>query len=832
MTEFRPLGYDLTIEPDLDDFTFKGEVEIRFSAAGPCRKVALDCQGLAIKDCRFEGQGHTGQCRFEHAHDDRLVVDLPRTVESGFTLRMLFRGTINQQMTGFYRSRYRDADGQPAFMAVTQFQENYARQAFPCLDRPELKAVFRVKMVIPDRLEAVSNTEVEKIEPLPGGRKEVSFFPTPVMSTYLLFWAVGPFETVVSGDDSRLRVRALPGQAGQVVRGLEMAGRALGFCEDYFGLDYPLAKLDLIAVADFAYGAMENWGAITFRENLLLDDPDTTPREARLSMAEVITHEIVHQWFGNLVTPAGWKYLWLNESFATYLAYKAVDAGYPQWRCADMFLAREVAAALERDGLERTIAIEMPGQTQAGINVATAPIIYSKGGGMLRMVEGYIGSETFKKAIRAYLKEHAYGCAASGDLWRSFQDASGLPVADMIRRWVEQPGYPLLTVDRRQGRLCLRQSRFTYLDGAPDSRIWPLPLGIWFFRKDKPAVVRTWLMDESELEVEIGDEDAVCLVNPGRTGFWRVFYSSADMRSELARLAGSGNLGAVDRWSLEDDFFASMRKGLLTVDQYLDLLEACRPWSEPDLLVCSTVCRHLGLIARICREGKPLRVKELGLKVAVSALDAIGWHPDSQEALPQAILRGRMLWSAALWDNHRAVRAGEKMFAGWLAGKYLEPDLAGSVLRIGARSGEFAHAEAMLARMEKCGSEHLRLAIAGALGWFAGQELLLKVLDLALKKVPPRLQHVIFASVAENPAARDGLMRWFIQNPERFAGLHPILFERILVSLVPFCGLDCHQETFAFLEEFLKRRPEMEDAVWMARQLLEVNLALKAMATG
>ncbi len=826
-----PLRYDLIIEPDFEHFTFKGELEILFSGAGQCNQVTLDCHDLTVEQCWLKSRGRADRCRFElAATDQRLAVDLPGGVSGDFGLRIFFKGAISRRLTGFYRSVFSDSDGRQAFMAVTQFQENYARQAFPCLDRPEAKAVFRIGLVIPEQLEAVSNTEIEKTEPLPGGMKKVSFFPTPVMSTYLLFWAVGPFETVISDDDPRVRVKALPGQAGKVRSGLAMASKALKFCENYFDIGYSLPKLDLIAVADFAYGAMENWGAITFRENLLLDDPETTPREARQYMAEIITHEIVHQWFGNLVTPEGWKFLWLNESFATYLAYKAVDSGYPHWCCEAMFLAREVASALERDGLNRTIAIEIPGRNQAGINVATAPIIYSKGGGMLRMVEGYIGSQAFKKAIRAYLKRHAYGCATSNDLWQSFQEASGLPIADIIKRWIEQPGHPLLTVDLEQDRLHLRQTRFTYLDDEKDSQLWPLPLGLSFFSQAKQTESRTLLMDKPELEVDLPGKDAVCLVNPGRTGFWRVFYSSAEMRAKLAGLAGSGKLEAVDRWSLEDDFFAAMRKGLLTMEQYFDLVEACRPWFEPDLLVSSSVCRHLSLIERVCRAENVSRAKRLGLKVALTVLDAVGWKEAARESMSRTILRGRMLWSAALWANEQAVALGRQLFDRWLAGDRLQPDLAASVLKIGALTGDLPQARQMLARMKDTGSEHLRMAIAGALGWFSDQQVLLKVVDLALDKVPARLQHVVFAGAAENPAAQADLMDWFTRRLERFEKLHPILFERVLVSLVPFCGLDCHQQTFEFLEKFLKQRPAMQDAIWLARQQLEVNLALKAMA--
>lgn len=827
MIDPRPLRYDLTLEPDLENFNFHGKVAILFESLAQCSRVDLDCRDLEIKGCRMTGFDENSECRFAlQPSDDLLAVELPRTVSGRFNLEIVFRGIIGKQMTGFYRSRYLRQDGRQGFLAVTQFQENYARQAFPCLDRPEAKAVFHLQLVVPAGVVAISNTGIENEVSLPDGRKKISFGPSPKMSTYLLFWGLGPFETVIASHDQRVRARVLPGQEQAVKNGLQLGSRALQFCEQYFGIGYPLPKLDLIAVADFAYGAMENWGAITFRENLLLEHPETTPQEARLYIAEVISHEIVHQWFGNLVTPSGWKYLWLNESFATYLAYKFVAAEKPEWKSFDHFCSREVDSALQRDGLPQTVAIEISGHGQMAINTATAPIIYSKGGSMLRMLEGYMGPEAFRLGIRSYLQKHAYDCAASNDLWDSFEEASDLPIAGMIRRWVEQPGYPMLTVRLGNGRIHLSQSRFTYLDTTEEEQIWPLPLCMVFSDGRREVGRRTMLMEDRQMELELEPGCSACLVNAGRTAFLRVFYSQASMRSRLAGMASAGRLEPVDRWALEDDFFAALRKGLLTIEEYLDLVSASRPAANPDLLVCSAAARHLWLIDRICGEENTSRVRQLGRSLAVDVLDSLGWQPGEDDTLPQVMLRSRMLWYAAYWGHDRAVEKGINLYKKWLTGQGLEPDLAGTALKIGAREGDLGQAENMIARMETTDSEHLRLEIAGALGWFKDPRVLLEVLDMALEKIPARLQHISIGAAAENPVATRAVFQWFLKSLPGLEKLHPILFERVLTSIIPLCGITSADPAFRFLENYGRSHPELEDVLRLAKQWLEVNLRL------
>jgi len=428
MNNWTPIHYTLRLEPDLDHFTFTGEAEIHLQGSAPSDRIILNALDLTIRTCTLVQDGTPRPCAFALVPEaEQLVVTLPTEASGSVRVRIAYSGEINNRMAGFYRSAY-GSEHAPQFIGVTQFQESDARRAFPCFDHPVHKATFAIEMRIDPDQTAVSNCAVADTRMLPGGKRRVRFAQTPKMSTYLVFWGVGGFKIAPDALDPRVRTVVLPGREAFAAYGLDFGRKALAFCEAYFAVAYPLAKLDLIAVPDFAYGAMENWGAITFRENLLLHDPSTTSRADEERICEVIAHEIVHQWFGNLVTPSEWKFLWLNESFATYFGFGVVAHHYPEWDTWHQFLNTMTAPAMDRDALAETFPIEIPGGSHVVINAATAPIIYNKGGGLLRQIEGYIGSDLFRKGLRYYLEQHAYACASSRDLWEAFEKASEKPV--------------------------------------------------------------------------------------------------------------------------------------------------------------------------------------------------------------------------------------------------------------------------------------------------------------------------------------------------------------------------------------------------------------------
>ena len=450
MPDFTQLHYTLHIVPDLENLTFEGRLRLTASPEAPLETLQLNAAELDIRRCRvMQGIAAVETAYDLDAANETLAIRMSPTVLEPFSVDIEYGGLINDRMAGFYRSAYR-WNGQKHFMAVTQFQESDARRALPCLDHPRHKATFDIAMTVDADLTAISNGAVREEISLANGKKEVRFERTPRMSTYLVFFGVGRFESRQDGEDKRVHLLTPPGGSQYGDLGLLCGRQSLQFCEAYFGIPYPLDKLDLISIPDFAFGAMENWGAVTFRENLLLDYPGVTSKAGQERIFEVTAHEITHQWFGNLVTPADWRYLWLNESFATFFGYGIVDHYRPEWEIWSQFILSQTDAALRRDGLQETFPIEIPGGEHLVINTSTAPIIYSKGGSVLRQIRGFIGEAAFQEGLRHYLGRHAYQCADSLQFWEAFEAVSDQPVSDIMRAWVEQPGYPVVRA-RRDG---------------------------------------------------------------------------------------------------------------------------------------------------------------------------------------------------------------------------------------------------------------------------------------------------------------------------------------------------------------------------------------------
>jgi tricorn protease interacting factor F2/3 len=817
-----PHAYHITVEPDLKRFTFAGQMRLTAAAQRPTETIRLDCAELAIWQCTIQPADSDAppvDCRFSlDPADASLSVHLPAVLTGPFDLTVAYCGKINDRMAGFYRSRIKTVGG-PSHIAVTQFQESDARRAFPCFDHPARKAVFTVEMVIDNQLTAISNTAAQTIDELEGDRRRVVFHPTPKMSTYLLFFGVGPFEIHEDTTDRRVRAVCLPEMGDQTLFGREFGRKALAYGEDYYGIAYPLTKMDLIAVPDFAFGAMENWGAITFRENLLLVVPGVTSREALARICEVIAHEIAHQWFGNLVTPEDWKYLWLNESFATYFGYGMVHHHHAEWDIWQQFVRSQTEVALARDALHETFAIEMPGDAQVAITTSTAPIIYSKGGSILRQLEAWIGPEHFKAGLRRYLTDFAYGCAASHHLWESLSSASGMPVAELMCNWVTQPGFPLITVERRQHTLLLQQQRFTYLpdDGA---QIWMVPVSITTYAADGTADTRTVLLDSQEAEIDLPAETRAYKLNPEQSGFYHVHYADAGNLSRLAEMVADKALSDLDRWGLQNDLFALVKAGRISMTAFLEMADHYR--DEHAYLPLSGLDSHLFEAHLILRGDLRSRVTRTATTLADHALAAIGFQPMPDEPQTTAMLRDQLFVHAALMGNPTVLAFLTDQFQGVARGIPVDPDVFRSVLTAGAVAGGQDALAVMLNLFDSSQIEHERMTLAGALGAFSQWAQLEQALDYTLDRIPDRIRFIPLVAAAGNPAV-DRLWPWFEANLNRLEQMHPLLFERVVAAFVPGPGLKDPERTRAFCEDLKQRSPRLNDVIALSLERLEVN---------
>ena len=824
MTDPAAVRYRLRLTPDLKRFDFAGQVDIHLQADRPVAAIGLNVLELAVWRCaQLDGETLV-QCAFTlDPASETLTIHLPEARAGAIVLRIDYQGRINDRMAGFYRSRYTGRRGS-GVIAVTQFQESDARRAFPCIDHPGAKAVFEITLVAPDGLKAVGNQPVAAETALPGGLREIQFAPTPQMSTYLVFFGLGPFQAAVDEIDTRVRVLMLPGQEERGRFGLAFGRQALTHCERYFGIAYPLSKLDLIAVPDFAFGAMENWGAITFRENLLLHDSKTTSRQAEVRIAEVIAHEIVHQWFGNLVTPADWKYLWLNESFATYGAYRIVDDQQPDWEAWGQFVQGHTAVALERDALRATPAIEIPGGQHVVINSGTAPIIYSKGGSLLRQIEGYIGPDDFRRGMHRYLASHAYRCSTSRHLWEAFEAASAKPVVRMVQQWVSLPGHPLVTVHRDGDDLVLEQRRFAYLPLETD-QCWPIPLTVRAFDAGGQDRRLERLFESETLRLSLPPDTVAYKINDGHSGFYRTCYADPADLARLGPMVAAGRLGPDDRWGLQEDLFAMVRAGRLRLSAYLDWLDHYR--GEAALLPLLGMAANLKLALLVTTGGRHAAVADLAGRMAAAQLDRIGVAPAPQEPLAAALLREQMIWlgliSADPGMRQRLVPVVERL----LAGRTVHPDLLQASLQAAAMLAGPAALDWFEDRLEKTDSEHERLAILGAMGAFGDWATAEAALAWVLVNIPDRNRFVPVVAAAANPVLTASMWPWFMENHSRLETMHPLLYERVLVTLMAISGLSCADAVRDFARRHVDAPPALAAVIEMGLERLEINRRMR-----
>ena len=582
----RPVHYDLTLTPNFDDFTFDGEVDITVRIRPGTTEITLNCAEIDIKSAAVSWSDTDGQ----HAQDassiaydaeaETATIGIAGTPADGLVgnqhLRMTFTGELNDKLRGFYRSQYTNPEGETAYLATTQFEATDARRSLPCWDEPAVKATFQVTLNVPAEMAAVSNTPIIEERPGPtAGVKTVVFDTTPIMSTYLLAYVIGDLTHIEkeAADGTVVGIWMTRGKEEQGQFALDTSVKLLSFFNDYFGIPYPLPKLDHLAIPDFAAGAMENWGCVTYRETALLVDPENSSAGTRQRVAEVVAHEMAHMWFGDLVTMDWWDDLWLNESFATWVGTKAVDWLFPEWSMWTQFVNMDTNRAFNLDGLKNSHPIEQEVLNPAEVSQLFDAISYSKGGSVLRMLEHFLSPSAFRQGLNIYLNRHSYANARTTDLWRALEESSGQPVNTIMSSWTGQTGYPVLDVaaSATENGLALevKQERFVFDsilgdgDGADDEeQVWPVPLTVTAAGAGVTATLVNAASDT--VTVAAPAEPQWFKVNPDQTGFYRVNYTDADW-DRLAPAIAERTLPATDRLGIQNDAYALAKAGLLGI---------------------------------------------------------------------------------------------------------------------------------------------------------------------------------------------------------------------------------------------------------------------------
>ncbi|MBI2184303.1 MAG: M1 family metallopeptidase [Thaumarchaeota archaeon] len=761
-------SYDLFLDLDFKSLKFDGQVVIDVDTE---EDLTLNALGLNILQVRDGDK----TLPFEH-EEENLVI---KTGGHSGRLTVEYSGTVSDTLVGIYRAPYDDTH-----IISTQFEAANARRMLPCLDHPGHKATFKLAVRIDKELDAISNTPVENVT-VNGKKKTVSFQKTPRMSTYLLYLGVGRFEEIRDKFGSVDLVAATTlGKARKGEFALSVAKKALWFYESYFAIPYMLPKVHLIAVPEFAAGAMENWGAVTFREIALLVDSDSAVRTKK-RVAEVVAHELAHQWFGNLVTMKWWDDLWLNESFATFMAYKFVDATYPEWKAWQDFLRGDTSGAMNRDSLRSTHPIEAQINQPSDIEQIFDDISYGKGASVLRMIEAYMGADSFRKGVDDYLNRYRYSNAAGRDFWEALEKASEKQISWIMDQWIRKPGYPVVTASMDEGKLILRQERFL-LSGEYEKDLWPIPVTL---RVNGEA--RRVLLDKEQKAVDVGGVDSLKL-NVDQTGFYRVRYDG------LYDVVWRSSLSEFDRWGLISDALAFLVSCKLSFADYFGLVN--RYYGESDYLPSLEVSDQLAFLY-ILSSGS---IKKASTEFHRSQLNRLEGKNDGNSSMLRGIMAARLV---VVDDNY-----AENLALRFMDYGKVEPDMRDAVAVAYARSsGDF---EGIVSKYRSSGSDEERLRLLSALTTFKEKELVALSLGLALSgDVKKQDVMAMILTASKNPEAKDTAWTWIKVNVSRLRRLYEGTgtLSRIFLSTLPVLGVGKVSEVEKFFEA--NKIPEAEKGI-------------------
>ncbi len=770
----RPVHYDLTLTPNFDDFTFDGEVDVTVSMEPGTSEIMLNCAEIEIHSATVswtDANGEQEQAASNIAYDadaETATISIPGTPADGLMgnqhLRMSFTGELNDKLRGFYRSQYVNPEGETAYLATTQFEATDARRALPCWDEPAAKATFQVTLIVPEEMEAVSNTPIIQETRGENGLKTLLYDKTPVMSTYLLAFVIGDLTHIEkeAADGTIVGVWMTRGKEEQGQFALDTSVKLLSFFNDYFGIPYPLPKLDHLAIPDFAAGAMENWGCVTYRETALLVDPENSSSGTRQRVAEVVAHEMAHMWFGDLVTMEWWDDLWLNESFATWVGTKAVDWLFPEWSMWTQFVNMDTNRAFSLDGLKNSHPIEQEVANPAEVSQLFDAISYSKGGSVLRMLEHFLTPSVFRIGLNTYLTRHSYQNARTTDLWTALEESSGQPVNSIMSSWTGQTGYPVLDVAATNTEsglsLEVRQERFVFDSvlgedtGDDEEQVWPVPLTV----AADGAQVTAHLVSGATGTVDVAapTQPDWFKVNPDQTGFYRVNYTDTD-RERLASLVADRTLPATDRLGIQNDAFALSRAGLLPVTRFLALAESYQ--DETDASVWSDLATNLREIESLIADEPYLDAYHaFGRRLFGPAAQRSGWEARPGEGHLDSLTRSTVLSQAGVYGDPDTIAQAQELFEAYQTDSgNVRPDLRGVVFSLVAQSGDRAVYDRMwdLERAAELHEEKIRFLISMAR--FQQEDLLRETLDRSLTD-DVRLQDTIFvvSAVAANNRGR------------------------------------------------------------------------------
>lgn len=791
-TSLKPIHYDLLIsDVNLDNDTFKGSTNVHLIAKEETSEVYLNYRELLISESEIQVEvngSRVGVSSVEfNEKKEYFVVKLSQSIhkDAEVIVTVVYHGVLQTNMTGLYRSEY-VLDGEKKVMISTQFEATDARKAFPCMDEPALKATFTVDLIISDEWMALGNMPVdEELTSKGSGSRRVKFQKTPIMSTYLLAWACGEFEYIESftsdlyHEDKPLPVRiyTTKGYKKEAEYASIITPKIVDYFSRIFEVKYPLPKLDLIAVHSYSHNAMENWGLITYRSTALLYSEEKSDPSYKKKVTYVVAHELAHQWFGNLVTMQWWDELWLNEGFATWVGYNAVDYLFPEWSIFNDFVSESLQQALDLDGLRNSHPIQVPVVDALDIDALFDKISYQKGASTILMVSNFLGESTFLKGVAAYLNNNKFGNATSDDLWNAIEKVSGKPVKKMMDNWIKKIGFPVINVDvdTNTGSLILKQSRF--LNGGDvkaeeDQTTWWIPLNI-------VGSVDSGASDFSGRNFTINKfspgHEAFKL-NRNTTGVYRVNYSPAVLETNI--LPHFDKFSATDKVGIIADTVSIAISGdkHTTTVTFLQLIKSVVEADQfgEDFVVWLELgvrLKSLSIVFPSLSDSWAAFARSIYKKLALKLLNSL---IDASEFL-KLKLKALILTASGVAGVKEVEDYAFELFEQWKGGKELDPSLRSFVWSTVCASSKVNEEifETIMKEVRSPSSLDSREIALGSLGNLSSVELANRVMNFVLdpETIPTMDAQFLCQSLSVNPKTKDIFLTFFKNNYDALYGL-------------------------------------------------------------
>ncbi|XP_065212642.1 glutamyl aminopeptidase-like isoform X2 [Planococcus citri] len=830
--EIQPILYSLFLHPNLRAGTFKGRVTISVNVNSTQDHISVHIKGLNVTKTRITVDNETPtevkiKATFEHEQNEFWVIVPEEDIEPGdYKLHLEFEGKLTGKIVGFYQSVYRTANNEERRIATTKFEPTFARQAYPCFDEPNFKAKYDIELVKPSGSEYIALSNMNQISEQPNtpeiGSTTVKFRTSLPMSSYLACFIICDFdhlEPVYTNGGVPITLYARRDHVNEVQHAKTVAETVANFYVDYFKIDYPLPKLDLIAIPDFVSGAMENWGLITFRETRLLCPNDSASVANQLAVSLTVSHEIAHMWFGDLVTMKWWNDLWLNEGFATFAEYKAAAQVHPSWELDNIFVAQELYPVLKLDATLNSHPIIQPVSHPDQITEIFDGISYNKGASVIRMLESTIGEENFRKGLTAYMDEFKYTNAETKDLWNHLEKFSGdIKVSNFMDTWTKQMGFPLVTVNLKDDSVTFSQKRYLIdasasynVTESPYNYRWEIP--ITFVTSASPKTIHTVWMKKTDDEVvhKLPEKVNWVKVNYHNIGYYMVNYES-NVWEKLRTVLESniGILDPADRASLLNDAFSLAESGMipyedaLSFTRYLPIETHFTPWSVAHSLFLNLHKRLYGT-----------DVHSLFTKYINSLIDGLktmDWDIGNRMDYLLRTYQYQILHLGCMAGNATCLHQARTLFQQWLLvpAMKLNPELGQLIMYYGIEQSTSEEWNQLYELFLRERNPQDKLRIMRALGGTRQTQTISRYLQLGKNESVVRSQDflTLISSTAQNPTASP--IVWdFVRNEWEYLVDRYTINDRYLGNMVAAVTSHFATETrLQQMNEFFAKYPE------------------------